>query len=273
MSRPAMILCAVLLALAAVPAPGQAQKNKNDEKREDARVKAAKKDLDEASDKLKDAQRELDQAVGKLKKAEKERESAIDRAQNERTKAEREHEGKLGIPKALETQEKAQQAYDSAAVPVLAALKKSAEYLAALESAARAKEELKLVRENTSLAAAEREARLSQLTRTALAPAELEKKTLESDPETRKAAERLAAARAELAKLRAEIRAKVESDPQLRDALADLERANKEHDKAEAEAVREKKSVAEAQARVAREKNAYNQAVAADRRDDNKGKK
>lgn len=266
-----MMLGAALLLGAASDLPAQGNnKNQADERKEDERVRAAKKAVDDAQNHMKDAQRELQESTARLHKAEAAHKAAIDKAQAARRQAEDEHEAKLGMPALQKQQADAQSAYDAAAAPVVQKLKATGPYQAAVNEATAAKQELQTLKQAQPVGGGDRNPRESELIRTTLKPAELEKAALAADPAAQAARQRLTGVQANVAAARDKVKSAVEGDSRLRGALKALDASNADLAKAKTEFARDRDKVPAALAKVNREKAQLASATAADRRDDNK---
>jgi hypothetical protein len=273
-----LTLVFLLPALWASPAAAQGKpnnknnKNKQDEQRENQRVREAQKALDQAQEQHKDAARDVTEASKGLTKAVGEKRLAVDKAQQLRKQLEEQQESRFGLPQLLKDQEQAQKAFDAAAAPVLAALKSSQPYLAAVADAKTAQGELQAARRDNAGSASGASTLVSALIRRTLKPSELEKTALEADPPAQAARQALTQVQDQIQAAREKVKSAVESDPGLRNALKVLDQRNAALDGAKAELARSRDKLAAAAVKVNQERAQLARAVAADRKDDNKPK-
>jgi chromosome segregation ATPase len=246
--------------------------NKKDEQRENQRVREAQQALDQAQDKHKEAQRNLTQAGKDLDKAEAAKRQAIDKAQQLRKQLQEQEELRLELPQLLQEQGSAQKSFDAVAEPLLAALRVTQPYLAALADAKRAHDELQKAKGAIKDPMPKANPAVSALVKRTLKPSELETSALEADAAAQSARQKLSLVQAKIKAARDKAASAVENNPALRDALKDLDQKNDELDKAQSELERSRGRLAAAAAKVEQERKQVARAVAADRRDDNKNK-
>jgi chromosome segregation ATPase len=259
------------LGISPVAAQGKPNNNnKKDEQRENQRVREAQRSLGDAQEKQKEAARDVAEASKALAKVESEKRQAVDKSQQLRKQLEEQHESRLGISTLLKDQEKAQKAFDAVAAPVLAKLKATQVYLAAVADAKTAHNELQAARTANPTSASGNNTFVSALVRRTLKPSELEKSALEADPPAQAARQALSPVQDQVKAAREKVKAAVDNDSSLRAALKELDQRDAAVDKAKAELGRSREKLASAENKVTQERAQLARAVAADRKDDNK---
>lgn len=248
-----------------------AQKGKNNqEKKDDQKVAAAERDVAEARDKLQDAEKELKKAQDAKRDAGAELKAAGAKLKKTRDQVETQLEKEHKIESALADQSAAQQAYDKAKEPVIAAVKTTVEHQAAIKSAEVAQAKIKDIKGNLLLAEAERRKQLSDASLATLLPSKLEQAAVDADPAAKDAKAKLATAAEKVAALREKIRKAVESNGEIKTAQKVFDQAKLADDKAKDKLATEARQAADAAQKLAREQAQLAQAKAADKKNDGK---
>lgn len=245
------------LAVAAQPKAGAAAK------KADAELAAAKKQVTEAQHKLNEIQQDI-------RKAESAHQPALAKIQRERQKATQEHGGKLGLLSAIAERDTLHRQTSAVFDSVVTTIKGSSEYKSAAVAAARASDELKLVREDTSLADDKKAQRTSELSALIRRPAELERQQLDRDPRLLEARQREGEAGKKVAEIQPRVTKAVESDPDVVAALRHERETAEQLTKAREKLARAQKDLTAAQADLARETRQHAQQ---EKKDDKKPKK
>lgn len=277
MSRRILVLCALLpLMASAVLLPSNARadqknnKNSAQEKKDDARVKQQAEDVQRVQKELQgeerelaDAEKDLTQAQAALKNAGREEDATRDRVEATQGRT-------IGIDRAIQAQTEAKKSFDTAAAPVLAALKESAAYKAAKARADKGHQELKQVAAQTDLTADERRRREAAANVDALAVANLEKETLEGHADVKALKGSADEAAQRVQELRARIKSAVDKDSTVRSAHDATSKARDAVETAQRRVAQQRNKVASARAKLAKESADVAQAKAADKANDNK---
>lgn len=252
---------------------GFAQKNAAEEKKEAERIRnaeqafnKAKSDFNAAEKKFKAAAQEWKAAEVRVTKAK----AAIDRA---RDAAEEKLEDSTGLPKAIKTYEAAKKSFAEIATPLRSEFQRSAAYTAAkaqAEEALAAKENL---RNEVGLVGGELTQRIGELNKLIHAPEELEQAAVLQNVAAKKAYEHMLQAQKDAAAIRERIKDRIDNEPgvkkaqaEIADAMRDEQAAERAAGAARAAAVKEQQQALQAQKHL-------NDVKAADRKDDANDKK
>jgi len=128
------------------------------------------------------------------------------------------HEKSLGLVKALADQQAAKTAWESVAGPILEALRNTPEYAQAEAKVTAAKEKRQTGADNDEFVAVPRRGELAAPSSDLMAVAELERRTLDADPDSKALRERYLAAQARVIELHKKVTAAVEDDTTLKSA-------------------------------------------------------
>lgn len=252
---------------------GFAQKNAAEEKKEAERIRnaeqafnKAKSDFNAAEKKFKAAAQEWKAAEVRVTKAK----AAIDRA---RDAAEEKLEDSTGLPKAIKTYEAAKKSFAEIAAPLRSEFQRSAAYTTAkaqAEEALAAKENL---RNEVGLVGGELTQRIGELNKLIHAPEELEQAAVLQNVAAKKAYEHMLQAQKDAAAIRERIKDRIDNEPgvkkaqaEIADAMRDEQAAERAAGAARAAAVKEQQQALQAQKHL-------NDVRAADRKDDANDKK
>ncbi len=245
-------------------------KNSAQEKKDDARIKQQTEDVQRVQKELQgeerelaDAEKDLAQAQAALKNAGREEDATRDRVEATQGRT-------IGIDRAIQVQVEAKKGFDTAAAPVLAALKESAAYKAAKTRSDKGHQELKRIAAQTDLTVDERRRRETAANADALAVANLEKETLDghADVKVLKVSADEAAQRVQ--ELRARIKSAVDKDSAVRSAHDATSKARDAVEVAQRRVAQQRTKVANTRAKLAKESGDVAQAKAADKANDNK---
>ncbi len=250
----------------------QTNAQKNDERRENEAVQKAQKDVNAAEKIVKEAEKSARQAVDQIKGAERDQAQAAGHLKQKRDDLEAKHAELVGLSEARRTLTAARSAYEKAGEPILKALAETPKFKAAVEAAKNADRRLATLRENPEGDAADRLRQLADLSKTKLVPTQLEREALDAESALQPQQSALKAAEAAVAKAHEALEKAVEKDPALKSAKDDFEKAKDHVAAAKRESAREAKQLADAKQKLAREQQDLQQKIAADRKDDNKGK-
>lgn len=246
-------------------------RNKQDEQRENQRVAAAQKDVKNGQSELNEAEqklRSLMRALGGLEaaatKARSELRETRERVADQMAKA-------MGIEAALAKVKDTKAALAAYAQPVLEKLHLTDDWKAAKKLAVDSKTDLEQLRENVQLPEDERRAKLDELTKLILRPAELDRLAVLETEEGKRLSNQVNEALAAVEKIRRAIPdEKVEKHPE-------VVQAHKAVDKAELDIKKQMQNVAAARAsmqksqqHLVQSRQKLQQAQAADARDRNK---
>ena len=249
-----------------------AQKNPAQEQKDDQKIRDAENALKTAKSKLDDAQKDLKTAGDKANKADREHDAALAVVKKARLAAQEKQDEAPAIRDALAAQERAKAAYDKLVEPLLEKLHAAAEYRTVATAAETARNRLRTIR-SEGLPPAQMEAEVTVLNRTITEPSKLDQATIEKDSAAAAAREKLLAAQNKVGELRKDARELVEKDPQLRKAVAEVEKAEKEHKQALAHLADKRRDVANHQRDVQAKQQGVENAKQADRKNDNPPKK
>lgn len=251
------------------------QANRNDEKRENQRVEAARKAVRDAEEALTDDQKqdsEASRGVAEAKRRQKAAAAELKSAREQRLTA---AEESLGIPMLVAEVHQHQAALDQLTKPILNTLKSQSEYKTAEAEAKAALAELQKIR--GTAAASETDSsglpRGKVLLKTTLRPVELEQSAIQADSAANAEQKRLGSAQEKVAEARRRAEAMVESSAEVKQALNQLKQADLDVDQAERQLENARKKVLAARAKLTRVQQELSGALAADKADSNKGKK
>lgn len=247
------IIAGLLACVAVTAGTNTAFADKNPKKSDQKKVQAEQRDVAEARDDLQELQKDLKEAGGRRIKSEAAQRTAAQHIKKVTGELEAKHEVSAGLTKARDAQKVAQEAFDTASAPVLAASKAKPEYQAAVDAAKAASARLKALREDKSLSDADRKKQTSESTQAVFRPSQLEQAALEADPAAKAAREKLTKAGEAVQAARKKVDAAVEKDPALIAAKADLEKAKKDIAAAVQEIERTQQKIAAAQQKLTRE--------------------
>lgn len=266
---PALIF-GLLLSTASADAPRRSQAAKNDEKRENEAVRKAQQELKEAVDAERNAERSAQRAVDAVRTAERALTQATARLQKVRDELESKHAEAAKLTAARKTADEARQAYQAASQPFLQRLTETSAYQQALAAAQSAEESLKKLPSDDTADTARKER--AELARAAQEPARLQREALEAETSLNPLRNRLKGADEGVAAAQRIIDRAIENDPALKEVRDQIERARQQVAAARKDAAQEERQLAEARQKVVRRRMDVQQKVAADQRDDNRGK-
>lgn len=268
-----MVFCSVGSDVVLANANGNNRNNaqRNDEKRENEAVDKARKDVNNAERVVKDAERALKQVSDKLRSAEVEHSRAASTIQRVRDELETRHGDLTGFTEAKRKLDEARRTYEKAGEPILKRLAETDKYKSALEAAEKADRQIASLRQG-DVESAERIKQLAELAKTKLIPAQLERESLDADSSLENERKALREAEKAVAKSKDEVDRAVEKDPKLKDAKDAFEKAKDHVASVRKTVAQEAKQLADARQKLARENRDLQQKIAADQKDDNRGK-
>lgn len=245
--------------------PGNAQ-----ERKDDARVRREKEDVEEAQDAVKDAQKSLNNAI-KAATAAEAREKAVLKALNAARERVEERLGKkVGLDVESTRFKEVQSEYEKAKGPIVERLKASSDYQSAVKSAETALDQLRALRGDDSLTDDQRKAKSTELTRLSLGPSRLEQSAVAADEAANGAHTRLDEIQKRVAALREKIRKEVDAEPDVRKALSDVESARKDSNKADGEVAKARNHLRSARVKLAQQQQDLLKAQVKDKQNDGK---
>ncbi len=245
-----------------------AQKNPAEEKKEAERIKQAEQALNKARSEFSGAEKKFKTAAQVWKAAEvrvTKAKAAIDRA---RDAAEEKLEDSTGLPKAVKAYEAAKKAFAETAAPLRTEFQRSAGYTAAkaqADEALAAKEDL---RNEVGLQGGELTQRISELNKLIHAPEELEQATVMQNTAAKKAYDKMLEAQKDAAAIREKIKDRIDNEPGVKKAVAEIADAIKDEQAAERAAGAARSAALREQQQVAQAQKHLNDAKSADRKDD-----
>lgn len=241
------------------------------ERKDDARVRREKEDVEEAKDAVNDAQKSLTRAL-KEAAASEAREKVVLHALNAARERVEERLGKkVGLDVESTRFKEAQSEYEKAKGPIVERLKASQEYQSAVKSAETAMNQLRELRGDDSLTDDQRKAKSTELTRLSLGPSRLEQSAVAADESANRAHTRLDEIQKRVAALREKIRKEVDAEPDVRKALSDVESARKDSNKADSEVVKARNHLHSARTKLAQQQD-LRKAQIKDKQNDGKKK-
>ena len=261
------------LFLVACVSLSHAQKNPAEEKREAERIKQAEQALNKARSEFSAAEKKFKTAVQAWHAAEQrvtKAKAGIDRA---RAAAEDQLEASTGLPQAIKAYEAAKQEFTKSAVPLRAEFQQSAAYLAAKAKAEEAAAEKEKLRNEVGLQGGELTQRLGELNRLIHSPQDLELAAVLQNAAAKTAYEQMQLAQKEAAALREKIKDRLDNEPNVKRAVAEIADAVRDEQAAERAAGSARAAALREQQQVAAAQKHLNDAKAADRRDDANDKK
>lgn len=247
---------------------GYAQKNAAEEKKEAERIKQAEQALNKAKSEFSAAEKKFKAAAQDWKAAEvrvTKAKAAIDRV---RDAAEEKLEDSTGLPKAIKAYDAAKKSFAEVAAPLRAEFQRSTAYMAAKAQADEALAAKENLRNEVGLVGGELTQRIGELNKLIHAPEDLEQAAVLQNTAAKKAYDKMLDAQKDAAAIREKIKDRIDNEPGVKKAMAEIQDAIKDEQAAEraagaarAAAVREQQQVAQAQKHV-------NDAKLADRKDD-----
>jgi chromosome segregation ATPase len=240
-----------------------AQKKNGEERREADRIQQARKALSQAEERLKPAADAIEAASKRLVQLEQKLEAAITNVREVRLAAEQRLEKRFELAKAIEAHHAAQQRYEQACAPVLAAVRQSRAHELASAEAEEARIQLKQST-STKLAETERVDLLKLIQR----PAEIEKRALDADPHVVDRRAEMLEAQAKASGIRAQIQSALDEDPPLRDAIRAVSEAKDAVALAKTQLAQKRQALVDAREKVLRARQSLEAAQRADRKDD-----
>lgn len=252
---------------------GYAQKNAAEEKKEAERIKQAEQAFNKAKSEFSAAEKKFKAAVQDHRAAEQrvtKAKSAIDRA---RDAAEDKLEDSTGLPKAVKAYDAAKQEFAKISAPLRAEFQRSSAYAAAKAKADEATTDKENLRNEVGLVGGELTQRIGELHKLIHAPEELEQAAVMQNTGAKKAYEQMIQAQKDAAAIREKIKDRIDNEPNVKKAQAEIADAMKDEQAAEraagaarSAALREQQQALAAQKHLA-------DAKAADKRDDAQDKK
>ena len=243
-----------------------------EERREAERIQAARKALAEASQQVEPARSAVRAAADALSEAQKRHAQAVKSLRELRERVEGRLGQKVGLDEGVAAHQAAEKRYQEAAAPILARLKESQPYRAAVAEAAAARAELERTSKAPGGSTEASAQRLALLTVTQ-GPAQHEKQALDADEAVVAARQTMLQEQARVAALRAEVHSGVDGDTQVRTALAAVESLKDKVEQRQQEVARKRQLLERVQGQVARARQAVDSAVRADRKDDQQDRK
>lgn len=242
------------------------------ERKDDARVRDAKEDVQQAREKLNAAEKELARSLKDALAADVRERAAVRGIEAARDKVEERLGKKVGLDVEFARQKEALAEYEKAKAPVVERLKASAEYQAAVKSGEAAMEQLRALRGDDSLSDEQRKAKSTELTRQSLAASKLETSAVASDEAASAAQGRLGEIQKKVMALRDKIRKEVDAEPDVKKAIAEAETARETSKRADQEVAKDRRGVAQARAKLNDEQAHLLKAQAQDKKNDGKKK-
>jgi len=264
-----LALCGLCIGLSTGPVSAQKKPlPRQDEQRENAAVKEAQRDLQEARDKLRDAEKSLTQEQVQLRQANAAQKTATSAVQKVQDRLEEQHGERTGLVPARQKLKDVQIELDRASKSVLDRVHTEQKPL--VEALDRAKQALKPsddeIPQSRREAVAEH-AKLSKQLRDA------ERQALEADATTKPLLQRVDAAESAVQAAVRKFEIAVERDGDLKAARQAFEKSKRDVDAAETSLTRSSRTVAEARNRLAQATQKLQQKQAADARDNNQPRK
>jgi len=250
-----------------------AQKNAAEEKKEAERINQAQQNFNKAKDQFQAAEKKFKAALQDHRKAEQrvtKAKSAIDKA---RDTAEEKLEDSTGLPKAIKAYEASKKAFAETAAPIRAQFQQSSAYQAAkakADEAAAAKENL---RNEVGLEGGELTQRIGELHKLIRAPEELEQAAVMQNSDAKKAYEKMLEAQKDAAAIREKIKDRIDNEPGVKKAQAEIQDAMKDEQQAERSAAAARSAAVKEQQQALQAQRHLNDVKAADKRDDAKDNK
>lgn len=247
---------------------GHAQKNAAEEKKEAERIKQAEQAFTKAKAQFSAAENKFKAATKDWKEAEQrviKSKAAIDRA---RAAAEDKLEDSTGLPKAVRAYEAAKKEFADISTPLRAEFQRSAAYTAAKAAADQALADRENLRNEVGLEGSELTQRIGELNKLIHAPQELEQAAIMQNTAAKKAYDKMIESQKEAAAIRDKIKDRIDNEPGVKKAQAEIADSIKDEQAAE-------RAAAAARSAAGKEKNQALQAQkhladvkAADRKDD-----
>ncbi len=239
------------------------------ERRDDAKIKDEREDINEA-EKKRDAavskRKELAADHAKLEAAVTKTRATLEEL---RKRLEDQIGAKLGVPALAKTQSEAMQAYDAAAAPFVKKLDADPTYAAAKTAASTARQDL-LQLKNQSLTEAQLTAKRAELNAKIEKPDLMKREALGQETSLIPLRQQADAAQEKLAKARDLVKSQVEANPDLQKALQAWEKSKREEQAGEAKVKAAERDVAAAEANIAQQRKQLQQATIRDKQNDQK---
>jgi len=263
---------------------GYAQKNAAEEKKEAERIKQAEQAFNKAKDQFQAAEKKFKAAAQDHRAAEArvtKAKAAIDRA---RDAAEEKLEDSTGLPKAIKAYEAAKKHFAEIAAPLRAEFQRSPAYQTAKAAADQALADKENLRNEVGLMGGELTQRIGELNKLIHAPEELEQAAVLQNTAAKKAYEKMLDAQKDAAAIREKIKDRIDNEPGVKKAMAEIADAMREEQAAERAAAAARSAAVKEQHQAQAAQKHLADARAADKRDDaqdnkkknnnnNKGKK
>ncbi len=247
---------------------GYAQKNAAEEKKEAERIKQAEQAFNKAKSEFSAAEKKFKAAAQEWKAAEvrvTKAKVAIDRA---RDAAEEKLEDSTGLPKAIKAYEAAKKHFAEVAAPLRTEFQRSPAYQTAKAAADQALADKENLRNEVGLMGGELTQRIGELNKLIQAPEELEQAASCKTLPPRKRTKKMLDAQKDAAAIREKIKDRIDNEPGVKKAMAEIADAMREEQSAErAAAAARSAAVKEQQQALAAQKHLAD-ARAADKRDD-----
>lgn len=237
--------------------------NARDEKRENAAVKEAQQDLDQAKDRLKAEEKQLRAARAAFQKTEQDRKQAASALQKLREQLEEQYEKETGLLAARQNLKQLAADRTRVVSPIIESIRQRETGLSTA---------LHQAEQNLSRAATldERKTAAKQIADLQAQFRQLEAAAIEADPRARELTRQVAAREQQVQMANQKFDRIIERDSQLKAADQKFQASRKSEDAAEQAVVKATRDVAQAQAGVDRAEKQLAQKVAQDRKDKNR---
>jgi septal ring factor EnvC (AmiA/AmiB activator) len=271
-----LFLFCVASIIALQPAAAQAQKNNNnqnkqDEKRENERVKDAEKKLSDARKELGQHQTKLKAAIKKLDGAEDKLTAAKRSLREAEDQIEKELGQSIGLPQAVAEIIEKRKVFTELSKPILEQLHASPEWKALEAQVSKAKAEKEELRENVEIEEAEFAEKFKALNQILDRPVAVETKALSANAECEAARVELDKASAKLVELRKKLSPeKIESHPLVTAAKKSVKEKEAVVKSDEKEVASARSAAAKSQREVSQAQSNLSKARTADAKDSNK---
>jgi hypothetical protein len=250
-----------------------AQKNAAEEKKEAERIKQAEQAFNKAKDQFQAAEKKFKAAAQAHRAAEQrvlKAKSAIDGA---RDAAEEKLEDSTGLPQAVKAYEAAKKSFAEIAAPLRTEFQSSPAYAAAKAKADEATAEKENLRNEVGLTGGDLTQRIGELHKLIHAPEELEQAAVMQNTAAKKAHEKMLDTQKEAAAIREKIKDRIDNEPGVKKAQAEIADALRGEQAAEREAIAARNTAVREQQQALAAQKHLAAARAANKRDDAQDKK
>lgn len=246
--------------------------NKSQERQDGQRVQAARQDISEVEKRLQAELKGVKASEAELRKFHevlKDAKTTWDAIRNE---TERTLSDQLRLPAAIETQRKAQAAYDEATGPIVASMQANPKYSDLFSKAIVAEKSLKELSGNTTLDAAKADQLRSAASKILSDWRYARDRYLESHPDLKDERTALTEAQAKLIDIRSLLKKQLDAHPDPKVAERNYEKAKTDVDRAEAALAASRRKFVSEQSKLASERMQLSKAIAQDKKNDNNQK-